>query len=80
MQMKTDYKVTIGQHFLCALVNNDYSGMTEEDAEQLNDFLKRNNYGHVICPFDIPESDFRRCEISGLKDNCVDVEFYIIER
>lgn len=76
-QKITKYTVTISQHFLCALVNNDYSGMALDEVELLDEYLLQNNYGHVIMPDNIPETNFAQCEITKLYSNCVDVKFYL---
>lgn len=75
MNRKTETR-TISQFFLSALINGDDSGMGDNEIKQLDDWLNKNNYGRALCP-DNFETDFRRCEITGLYSNCVDVDFYL---
>lgn len=76
MQRKTETR-KIATHFLCALVNGDYSGLNEQEAQLLDAWLKANNYGHAICP-DNTETDFKICEITNLYSDVIDVEFYLL--
>lgn len=66
----------ISEHFLCALINNDESGLEDNDIKFLNNFLEKNKLGHAICPSDC-ETDFRKCVITNLYSSCLDIEFYL---
>ena len=71
------YTYTIGDHFLPALINGDISGLTDHDIDDLERFLSSDVFlkGHWSVP-DCQESDFARCDISGLLSTCVDMSFY----
>lgn len=61
---------SIGRNFVTAFVNNDESGMSDEDKKLVDEFIE--TYGpevHVYAPEDQSPS-FRKCDISGLWDDC----------
>ena len=73
----TDYTTNISTHFLCALVNADYSGMEDNEITQLESFMEANNYADIISPDESDEIGFSRCEITNLYADCVSVKFYL---
>lgn len=72
----TDYKTSISEYFLSALVNGDYSGLSDDDITLLDSYMNDNGYADVLMP-DYVESSFMMCEICNLYSNCVEVEFYL---
>jgi hypothetical protein len=72
--MKNYITFDIGCHFGCAIVNNDYSGLTDKEEKQLNQFLNylKNEYKTTDLIMDSfeKEPNFVLCEISNLMDMC----------
>jgi len=70
----------ISDHYMSALINNDFSGLEDDDIETLNNFinnkLKEYPMFYAICPSDC-EGSFSRCDICKLNSNCIEVEFII---
>ena len=66
--------VTIAGHWLPAIVNDDWSGLTDDDCEQLEEYLKGQPVGMMVecVEFDC----FARDCVSGLMSDCVEVEIY----
>ena len=64
----------IPDYFLAALINDDYSGLSDQEEKELNTWLKNVNPGHATCPDD--ESFFsHNNDINNLGSNCYDVVF-----
>lgn len=57
---------TIGQHFLPAFYYGDYSGLEEDEIENLESFVRLN--GDEIG--DSVDAGFDECEITGLRGDC----------
>jgi len=72
----TDYKTSISEYFLSALVNGDYSGLSDGDELLIDNFMNDNGYADVLMPDDT-EASFMVCEICNLYSNCVEVQFYL---
>jgi hypothetical protein len=81
------YHYTIADHFASAIINGDYSGLEDQEAIQLDEFLASlpDHYHyktkmHKI--FDLvnyeDEGNFARCEITGLHANCLDFQLTFI--
>jgi hypothetical protein len=68
--MKDNYlEFNISEHFLCALINDDYSGLDDDDVEALKLFLSGLPSGYFA--YDGNGSiDFVRCEITDLYSDC----------
>ena len=63
-------ELSIGSNFVCAFVNADESGLSDEDIKAIDEIIER--YGpsfHVYCPEET-ETTFQRCEVRGLMDDC----------
>ena len=74
MKTNNSYMYIIGSHFLGALVNNDYSGLTDNEINLLDNWYRKNNIDESIwnfMPFD--NVDFARCEITGLMGDTVEI-------
>ena len=66
-------EATIEECFICAIEYGDYSGLTDEEESQLDDWLAHYPY----CIFEYGNIDeYSRCEITGLMGRCVNVKIY----
>ena len=67
----------VAEYYLSAIINGDYSGMDTEEEEQACIEFERNaieQYGVGHWSYDSEYSeDFRECEISGMRANCIDL-------
>jgi hypothetical protein len=70
------YTFNIGSHFLSAIINGDYSGLSDQEETALNRFM--DNLPVKNGHFDLVEDEgnFSQCEVSGLYDDCVEVRLY----
>lgn len=71
---------TIGAHFLSALVNNDYSGLTNEESIILDNWFKSKNIegsNWDFLPFE--EVDYFKCEITGLMGDTVEIHRHFFD-
>jgi len=69
------YTYHLAGHYLPALINGDYSGMDDQESEQLDrwtDSLPVRGHFDVISE----ESDFRLCDICELHADCYEVRLY----
>ena len=66
-------EATIAECFVCAIEYGDYSGLTDEEEYQLDDWLK--NYPYCIFEYG-DYGEFTRCEITGLMATCINVKIY----
>ena len=77
-------KHTIGTHFLAALVNGDYTGLTEEELGEFTawlhdataDYHDTGDHLWVFAHESVPEpdvTDFTKCEVTGLYSTTVEV-------
>ena len=71
------HKTTIAQHFVVAIEYGDYSGMSEQDISDLEDYMADNGIDDCIAEYS-EESYFGTCNVTGLGANVVDVKFYSI--
>lgn len=70
------YEFRIGSHFLAAMINADTSGMSDEEAAELDAFENAAFEAARAAGFtvghwaDVTEDgeDFGRCDISGMQD------------
>lgn len=64
--------VAVGQHLAIAYTNDDYTGLTDQDVAQLEEYLA--DHGHFVIVTDDDgaprENDFTICEISRKYDQC----------
>jgi len=74
--MKT-YTYKIAQHFVSALINDDESGLTDDEGAMLWEWEQSlpNHYHHkakMHKVFDVApnETDFDQCEVCGLLADC----------
>jgi len=77
--MLNDYfEYRISKHFLPAIINDDYSGLNDEEINLLNRFLSEaNNLDNATWDIDSDsESHFIDCDITGLFSDCYDVKLH----
>tara|TARA_R110000868_G_scaffold18467_9_gene81175 strand:+ start:141 stop:392 length:252 start_codon:yes stop_codon:yes gene_type:complete len=75
--MKFDYyQYEISAHFASAIINDDYSGLTDNEVKELDLFM--GNLPVKNGHFDLVDYEgfFSRCEISGLHDDCFNFRLY----
>jgi hypothetical protein len=76
--MKFDYYTfNIGGHYLSAIFNSDYSGLDDQEEQQLDTFLDNLpvNNGHFDA-IDLDNSAFSTCEVSGLYSETYEIRLY----
>lgn len=59
----------IGQNYAIAIVNDDYSALEDNEIEGVKEWCQ--GKGHIVITDG--QVDFRRCPISGLLDDCIEV-------
>ena len=80
-----EYKYTIAEHWLCPLINDDYSGLEDDEVNELEGFLnslpKHYHFkSRMHSTWDIEEEEpfFAEDEITGLYTNCLNVTLIFI--
>jgi hypothetical protein len=68
------YTYRIPAHYICALVNDDWSGLSEEDEKELREWIEKEQPGYCTAPNDEPFFCHTN-DINQLGDNCYDVIF-----
>lgn len=67
---------TVSQNYLSAIVNNDYSGVEDDEhLEELYQLVEDIGTGII----DIPEEEepsFERCDVSGLFSDCITITIF----
>ena len=70
------YQYEISEHLASAIINGDESGLSPVEISDLTAFMAdlpvKNGHFDVMGD----ESNFARCEISGLHDDCLTVRLY----
>ncbi len=75
--MKFDhYEYRISWAYLSALVNGDYTGLSDEDEAAFTEWLE--NTDRRITHWDVTDhgENFTRCEVTGLMADCSTVRGY----
>lgn len=65
-------------YWACALINGDYTGLTEEEIKTIEGFLKTVEGSPVSIDFET-EGFFRHNDAGTLPGNCVEYTFLIDE-
>ena len=68
---------TVSADLLCALINNDYSGLNESEELNLNYFVRDLNNTYESYHFSFmndEETFFSKCEILNLHSDCLTLE------
>ena len=70
------YEYIIGEHFAPAIINDDYTGLEDDEHAALDAWLDDNamHSGHWTTEGE--SSDFARCEITGLMSDCITTRQY----
>jgi len=80
MNIKETYTYQFPTYALSALFNGDYSGLDDEDIENLEAFLKRESYIDVWdCDSD-DEGSFTSHPEFGLACDCIEVTGVVFEK
>lgn len=69
----------ISTHWLCAIINGDYSGLNENETCQLDDYIHK-EFGVMDVVFDVATSssgEFAVDCITGLMSECTDIDVYV---
>lgn len=77
--MKFDYyQYEISAHFASAIINGDYSGLTDKEIKELDLFMDNLpvDNGHFDLVNPDSEGFFDKCEISGLFSECHEFRLY----
>ena len=70
--MKFDYyEYTLADHWMSAIINDDYSGLGDEEEHQLKEWLNSNEMHRSHWDIDGDESFYAVDEITGLYANCM---------
>ena len=71
--------VTILSHLLGGLINSDLSACNEEDREYVKIMAERYPFDRFAIDWKFDsETEFAKCDISGIYGGCVRVEVYSI--
>ena len=70
------YKESIPVWALCALINNDYSGLEDEDITLIDKWLETSGYTYVCCPDDDEEIYFSGFPAFGFASDVIDCWCY----
>ena len=78
MNKRSEYSARIAAHFVCALVNGDESGFSQEDSEALREWLEQFDGSVDVCIDEDEdggqqETHFGRCEVCKLHADVLDV-------
>jgi hypothetical protein len=67
---------TIGSHFVCALEYGDYSGLTDEEENELENFIASLPRGYHVWQWGDSE-EFSRCEVSDTMGQCINAVLFV---
>lgn len=72
------YEYTISETFSSALINQDISGLDDNEERQLDAFLDSAPQGLIAGTFVIEDGEpsFERCDICNLHADCVTLRLY----
>lgn len=78
MQRLNDYyEETIAEHFLPAIINADYTGLSDPEAAELDAFMRQyNRLPDMTIEIVDDESSFAVDEVSDLHADCYTVRFH----
>jgi len=80
MKLNNSYMYIISAHFLSALVNGDYSGLSDEESILLDTWFKNNNMEGSVWDFmPFEGTDFFKCEITGLMCDAVEIHQHFFD-
>ena len=73
------YEYNVCGHYASAIINGDYSGLTDEEAEQLNSWINNEvpaGAGHFDGFSEDDATGFSRDEVTGLMADCFKVRWH----
>lgn len=71
------YEYSIAAHYLPALINGDYTGMSDTEEKEFTDWLESTDRRITHWDCDTDNAGFARCEVSGLMADCVIVSGFM---
>jgi hypothetical protein len=80
------YDFWISGHFLSAIINDDCSGLEENDKKLLDKFIEYaekvtdRRSGHWSVDTDECDREWQKCEISNLVDNCYSLKWVFMDK
>ena len=66
-----NYNIWIAEDFVAAIVNDDYSGLNDDEEELVKDYL--DSLQGYIALSDNAQTEWKRCDICGMDADCVEV-------
>lgn len=73
--MKT-FNFTISCDLAVAIINDDFTGVTDDDERAIEEWYKKQNIGWINMVDEPEVLHFTQCDITGLWSDCVDVIAY----
>ena len=76
------YELTLATHYASALINGDYSGLDDDEAADLDAFM-RDYWKLPDATLDLPPDEehyFGTDEVSGLKADVIDFRLYFTNK
>jgi hypothetical protein len=71
---------TVAIHYLPAIFNDDYTGLNDEEHEELDKWLdKQPKNATFACDDDMMNSFFGKDVVTGLMADCVELQVYTNE-
>jgi hypothetical protein len=74
------FEYTIGEHFMTAIINDDFTGLDDSEAATLNAWLENNDMRASHWVIEDDSENYCVCEILGLVNRCVVARLYFPER
>jgi hypothetical protein len=66
-------KIYIAKEYVARIINNDFSGATDEEEALINAFCKEHKVFSLAVLND-EHDNFHKCAITGLESDCYEVE------
>lgn len=71
------FEFDVAEHFLPAIINDDYTGLNDEETNLLHDFLSQaKGYSLATWAIDDNSSNFIDCDVTGLFSSCYKVKLH----
>lgn len=70
------YEYSISEHFISAIINDDRTGLDDDEEQDLNDFLDKLPTSEGIWDIADDESNFTRCDICNMYSECLTVKLW----
>lgn len=74
--MKT-IEYTIAEYYLPALINGDYTGLSDEAEYDLEMFLAKVNLPTGHWSQEDYSKEFAKCDVSGLMSECAHIDYVV---